>query len=128
MITILNVIVGVYLFIVANILFWGGILNVFAFLADSSRFPFGPWEFVSFLLNILWAILLVVGTILFFLKGKKKYNYGLVVLGIIWLETLIYRLFHITHFRLEMTDLYNTLFFGIPFVLILLARHWEKKN
>lgn len=125
-VTGLNAVIAVYFFILANIFFWGELLVLLGSMSAEKESSGNPlW---SFAINIILAPFLIYGTIIFFRKTKTKYIYGLILLGIIWTEIQLYRLSYVTHGKLEIADLKNLLFFGIPFGIILLSRHLYQKK
>lgn len=125
-VTGLNAVIAVYFFVLANLFFWGELLVLLGSMsAEKESSGNLLW---SFAINIILAPFLIYGTIIFFRKTKTKYIYGLILLGIIWTETQLYRLFYVTQGKLEIVDLENLLFFGIPFGIILLSRCLYQKN
>jgi hypothetical protein len=120
---VINIIIAIYLFLMANFLFWGSIIALFAMIAKPSL-SLSPWLII---LNMLLAPFFIYGTIIFFRKVSVKYNYGIILLLIVWLETQVSRFFFITHNKLEKTDLSNLLFFGIPFLIIYLTKRISRK-
>lgn len=121
-ITAINIIIAIYFFGLANLFFLGSILGSFGELFSKKDINLWP-----FIINIIFAPFLIYGSIMFFRKTKAKYLYGLIVLGIIWVESQAYRFFFVTQGKLEKTDLSNILFFGIPFFVILFTQYIDKK-
>ncbi len=124
-ITILNIINAVYFFALANFFFWGSLLGLLFGVVVDPGLVNNPWAFIT---NIIFAPLLIYGAILFFRKPESKYTYGLVLLFLIWVENQIYRFFFVTEKTLEMSDLKNLLFFGIPFLVIWLTKYLHTKQ
>ena len=124
MVVVLNVIIALYFFALANFYFWGSFLGLFAGAFAKPELLKNPW---TFFVNMLLAPFLIYGAIMFFRKTEKKYAYGLILLFVIFLETLIYRFFFITENRLEITDLSNLAFFGIPFLVVYLTKYLNTK-
>ena len=123
-ISALNIIIAVYFFGLANFLFWVSALGLFTGVLIKSELLKDSWTFV---VNMLLAPFLIYGTIIFFRKTKNKYSYGLILLFLIWAETQIHRFFFITENKLEMTDLLNLAFFGVPFMIIYLTKYLNTK-
>ena len=124
-ITALNIIIAIYFFGLANFFFWSSVLGVLIKVFGKEELTMG--NFWAFIVGIIFAPFLIYGTIIFFQKTKGKYLYGLIILGIIWIETQVHRLLFITQGKLEKTDLLNILFFGIPFIVILFVKYLDKK-
>ena len=124
LVTILNVVIALYFFAVANFFFWGSFLALFFGVFAKPELLKNPW---TFFVNMLLAPFLIYGTIIFFRRTESKYKYGLVLLLIIWLETQIYRFLFVTQRKLELTDLSNFAFFVAPFLVIYLAQRLNKK-
>lgn len=120
----LNIIIALYFFALANFLFWVSVLAIFFGAFVKQELLTNPF---LLLINMLVAPFFIYGTIAFFRKPEKKYNYGLILLFILWTETQIYRFFFITNHTLEMVDLSNLFFFGIPFAVIYLTKYLNKK-
>lgn len=118
----INIIIAVYFFVLANLYFWGSILGLFGEVFNKK--DVNLWPFIT---NIIFAPFLIYGSIMFFRKTKGKYLYGLIILGVIWVEAQAYRLFFVTQGKLEQTDLSNVLFFGIPFIVVLFTKYFDKK-
>jgi|GEM_PF-1589397 len=93
LVVVLNVIIALYFFALANLYFWGSFLGLFAGVFAKPEILKNPW---TFFVNMLLAPFLIYGTIMFFRKTEKKYAYGLILLLIILLETQIYRFFFVT--------------------------------
>ena len=123
-VVVLNVIIALYFFALANLYFWGSFLGLFAGAFAKPELLKNPWTFA---INMLFAPFLIYGTIMFFRKTESKYTYGLILLFLIWAETLVYRFFFVTENRLEMTDLLNLAFFGIPFLIVYLTKFLNTK-
>ncbi|OFW53671.1 MAG: hypothetical protein A2163_08465 [Actinobacteria bacterium RBG_13_35_12] len=121
-ITAINIIIAIYLFGLANLFFWGSVLGLFGVLMGGKDINLWP-----LIINVIFAPFIIYGSIMFFRKTKAKYLYGLIILGIIWLEFQAYRLFFVTQGRLDKTDLSNILFFGIPFLIILFAQYLDRR-
>ena len=120
----INIIIAIYFFVLANLFFWGYFLVLLG-VAFGGK---GSLEILwSSVIEMILAPFLIYGSIIFFRKTKRKYLYGLVILGIIWIESFVYRLLFVTHGKLEKTDLSNILFFGIPFIVIVFAQYLDKK-
>lgn len=124
LVVVLNVIIALYFFALANLYFWGSFLGLFAGAFAKPELLKNPW---TFFVNMLLAPFLIYGTIMFFRKTEKKYTYGLILLLIIFLETQIYRFFFVTGNKLEMTDLSNLAFFGTPFLVVYLTKYLNTK-
>lgn len=124
LVTILNIVISIYFFVLANFYFWGGVLVFFATIfgkLEESKDPF-----VSLIL-LLFTPFLITACIFFLRKSSTKYVLGLVLLLIMFLEGEIYRFFFVTHGKLESTELSNLAFFGIPFAVIYLTKLLDKK-
>jgi hypothetical protein len=124
LVVVLNVITALYFFALANLYFWGSFLGLFAGAFAKPELLKNPW---TFFVNMLLAPFLIYGAIMFFRKTEKKYTYGLILLLVILLETQIYRFFFVTENKLEITDLSNLAFFGIPFLVVYLTKYLNTK-
>ncbi|TSC54266.1 MAG: hypothetical protein LiPW31_189 [Microgenomates group bacterium LiPW_31] len=124
LVVVLNIIIALYFFALANFLFWVSVLAIFFGAFIKQELLTNP---LLLFINMLFAPFLIYGTITFFRKTESKYNYGLVLLFIIWAGTQINRFFFVTNNKLEMVDLSNLLFFGIPFSIIYLTRYLNRK-
>ena len=124
LVIVLNVIIALYFFALANLYFWGSFLGLFAGAFAKPELLKNPW---TFFVNMLLAPFLIYGAIMFFRKTESKYAYGLILLFLIWIETQIYRFFFVTENRLEMTDLSNLAFFGAPFLIVYLTKYLNTK-
>jgi ACR3 family arsenite efflux pump ArsB len=124
LVVVLNVIIALYFFALANLYFWGSFLGLLAGAFAKPELLKNPWTFFT---NMLFAPFLIYGAIMFFRKTDKQYIYGLILLLIILIETQIYRFFFVTENRLEMTDLSNLAFFGIPFLIVYLTKYLNTK-
>lgn len=119
-----NVIIAIYLFLFANILFWGSILAVFAGVFIKHELMQNPWLLI---INIFFAPFFVYVAVTFFRKTEIKYKYGLSLLIIFWLQTQIFRFFFVTNKTLEKTDLSNLIFFIVPIGIVYLTKNLSKK-
>lgn len=124
LVIVLNIIIAIYFFVMANFLFWGSMLALFYTLFTK---PELQKNLVSLFINILIAPFLIYVAILFFQKAHNKYTYGMILLVIIWLEMQIYRFLFVTYNRLELTDLFNLLFFALPLALVYLTKFLDQK-
>ena len=124
LVVFLNVIIALYFFALANLYFWGSLLGFFGLAFAKPELLKNPWTFI---INILLAPFLIYGAIIFFRKTENKYNYGLVLLFLILAETQIYRFFFVTNNKLEMTDLTNLAFFGVPILVVYLTKYLNTK-
>jgi hypothetical protein len=70
--------------------------------------------------------LYLLACVVFFKRSKKRYIIGLSFLLLDWLESTFGRLLFVTNFRLEKTDFTNLLFFGIPFIVLLISLYFDK--
>lgn len=124
LITVLNIAIASYFFILANIYFWGSIL-VLLFWIFRQQEP--PKNLLNLLTLLIFAPFLIIASIFFLRKSKDKYILGLVLLSIILVEDQIYRFFLVTRGKLETTDLTNLIFYGIPLVIIYFTKRLDKK-
>lgn len=124
LVVVLNVIIALYFFALANLYFWGSFLGLFAGTFTKPELLKNSW---AIFVNMLLAPFLIYGALMFFRKTEKKYAYGLILLLIIFLETQIYRFFFVTENKLEMTDLSNLAFFGVPFLVVYLTKYLNTK-
>ena len=122
----LNSIIALYFFGLANIFFWGGLLGSFAEVAVTAQQKSTP-NFLPFLFGLIAGPLLIGGTIMFFRKSMKKYKYGMILLGIILIIIQLYRFFDPAHYTLQMTDLKNFVWFGIPILAIYFIHSLDRK-
>jgi hypothetical protein len=119
---ILNVFYGLYFFLTGILYLLMSLLGFLTvFLVKSTGAGY------LILLDLLMSPFLMAVGVLFFMRKKKRYNLGLSILFLIWFITQLYRFFVITHYQLENTDLTNLLFFGIPFVIILVSKYLDKQ-
>ncbi|MFA4830701.1 MAG: hypothetical protein WC862_02380 [Patescibacteria group bacterium] len=125
-VAILNVIVALYFFALANLLFWISflVLSVGIFFKSELQLP-KESVLNSMIDMILFAPFLIYGSIMFFRKTESKYSYGLILLFIIWAESQIYRFFFVTGIKLETTDFKNLVFFGVPFLVVYLTKYLD---
>ena len=120
-----NIAIGLYFFILANIYFWGAFIALFAMIFSQKELTRNPISLLSYL---IFAPFLIIASIFFFRKSNEKYTLGLILLFVILLEGQVYRLFFVTHGKLEFTDLLNLVFYGLPFGFIFLTSYLEKKR
>lgn len=117
-ITAINIIIAIYFFILANLFFW---LTLLFFVKLIEALPLYQLP-----LNIIFAMLLMGGSILFFRKTRQKYLYGITVLIIIWIETslcLIQKFGRIDPFFVLVLGIP----FGIPLIIIFFTKYFDKK-
>jgi cell division protein FtsL len=120
----LNIILTVCFFVFANFLFWINLLGLLGITINGEVTSEILWHSI---VEMIFALFLMYGSIMFFMKTKAKYLYGLIMIGIVLIETIVYRLVYITHGKLEQTDLLNFLFFSIPFIFVLFVQYLDKK-
>lgn len=123
-VVILNIVIALYFFLLANFLLWASILVIFVGTFAKQELLKNP---LAFIINVLLAPFLIGAAIVFFRKSVNKYKYGLAILVFILLETQIYRFFFVTNNRLEWTDFSNLLFYGIPAGVIYLTKYLDQK-
>lgn len=121
---VLNIVIALYFFLLANFLFWASVLAIFVGAFAKQELLKNPYTFI---INMLLAPFLIGASIMFFRKSVNKYKYGIAFLVIIILETQVYRFFFVTNNRLEWTDFSNLLFYGIPIGVIFLAKYLDQK-
>lgn len=117
-ITAINIVIAIYFFILANLFFW---LTLFLWikLIEISLLYQVP-------INIIFAVLLMGGSIMFFRKTRQKYLYGIIILFIIWIETslcLIQKFGKVDPFIILILGIP----FGIPLIIIFLTKYFDKK-
>jgi hypothetical protein len=122
LVILLNWVIALYFFLLANFYFWG---HIFALIVSFSK-PESSRTFFS-LFNIIMSPFLMWGAITFLRKSRNKYNYGLVIIALIFIISEVYRFFFVTNYQLEKADLTNLLFDGIPFLAIYLTKYLDSK-
>ena len=115
-ITVVNIIVAIYFFVLANLFFW---LSFFLFpnLIET------PYQLP---VNIIFAMFLMGGAVIFFTKTREKYLYGIIILSIIWLEISFFITQKFGELNIS-TILFLGIFFGIPLIVLFLNRYLEEK-
>lgn len=121
---VLDILIALYFFIIANIFFWGSFLGLFIAIFAKPELAKNPFPFF---LNLILGPFLMLGAVLFFRKNHSKYVYGLCLLGFMLFQAQIYRFFFITNKTLQSADFTNLLFFGIPMLIIFLTKILSKK-
>ena len=121
-ITVINFIIAIWFLFLALMCFLAGVAGL---IIPNEELSGNRW---ILFIDLIFAPFLIYGSILFFTGKKNKYLYGLIILGVIWFQSQIYRLFFITHGRLEGVDFSNILFFGIPFIVILFNKYLDDKS
>lgn len=119
-----DIVITLHFFTLANVYFWGSLFALFGMPLIRPGLLINPWVFA---INILLAPFLIYGAILFFQKSENRYSYGLILLSFDLVETQIFRFFFITHQKLEIIDLSNLVFFGIPILIIYLIKYLNTK-
>ncbi|MFH1233888.1 MAG: hypothetical protein V1649_04555 [Patescibacteria group bacterium] len=114
-ITALNIILAVCFFVLANLFFWLSFLLLPKLIETSYQIT----------INLIFAIFLMGGSIIFFRKTKEKYLYGIVVLSIIWAETSFFLAQKFGKIDL-LTILFLGIPFGIPLLVVFLAKYFDK--
>jgi hypothetical protein len=122
---ILNSVIAVYFFLLANFVLWASVLAIFIGAFAKQELLENPYFVIK---NILLSPFLMYAAIIFFRKPPSKYTYGIVMMLIMVIETTVYRYFFITNNKLEGADLTNLLFFGIPLGVILFTKYLEKTS
>ena len=117
---ILNILLGVHLFGVANLIFWISLLGLVA--APHTSISGTLQNYWIPLTNILFAPFFIYSSINFFRKTEKKYKYALVLLLIYWAHMQLFRFFFIADNKLEKADFSNLLLFIGPFVVVYLTK------
>lgn len=125
LVTILNIAIALYFFVMANIMFWGFIFGIVITTMQNKVISQNIYWFIA---NIILSPFMIYATVVFFRKAQQKYNYGIVMLVIVLFITEINRLFFRSGNKIGMTDLSNLLFFGIPIGLILLTKFLNGKH
>lgn len=123
LITTLNIIIALYLFLLANFLFWAEIAALFTGSFSSAT----PTNLSSFTINLFLAPFLIYGMINFFRGAQNKYTYSLVLLAIAWAGATVPHLILAPDHSLAGADLNNLLFFGIPFLVIYGVKYLSTK-
>lgn len=118
---ITSIIYGLYFFLLANFFFWTSVLAFLVFIGQRTNFP-GIFIIVNLILGPIYVYI----SILFFMNNKKKYKWALIFLVIHLVITELSRSY--MNFKLEYTDFKNLLFFGIPFLIVLITRIIENKS
>ena len=118
--TLLNILLGIYFFGIANFIFWLSVLGLF--IVPHTSIPGTIENLWLPLTNVLFAPFFVYSSINFFRKTEKKYKYTLVLLLIYWIHMQLFRFFFITSNSLEKADFSNLLLFMGPFVIVYLTK------
>lgn len=79
------------------------------------------------LINVLFALFFVYGSIIFFRKNDNKYKYALTLISIFWLQTQATRFFFISKNGLEKDDVQNFISFAVVFSFVYLTKYLNKK-
>lgn len=127
--SLFRVILTIYFFLLANMLFWGPVIALFGTLFISPNKLDDQFS-VSAATDMVISFFVMYEFVLFFRNTKEKYSFGIPLLVFILLETEIFRFFFVIHgFHPEKADLTNILFFGIPLaLLIVLKRSFQSQE
>lgn len=126
-ITTLDIVITIYFFIAANLLFWFSLLGIIIVLyqiLSGHELVATPWLLV---INLSLGLFRAYGAIIFFRKERKKYTYALMLIPFVWVVGQANRFFFIYNRQLDPDFWGNLLLDGIPFAIVLLARYLDRK-
>ena len=118
---IVDILMSLYL-LSLTLIFLLGFLVVLKFLILKN--PVSNYETV--LRTLVFGILSSYSTYKFIKREHRRCSYALLTLSALLVYTTIHRLLFITNFSLDITDLKNLIFFGIPIIITFLVKRSQK--